>query len=173
MSPEEFQRIKDAEKEHLRQLKKLKSAVRRLGRQQRLTQAVNDLTAGPQDALDTHSELVDQLAFETARQEARLEIALENQASEDDAAPEPPEVLEEDLLKARAQTLVRQIKQQMGVPGGEDDAGAPPAPPERAAPAAPDTRPEKTLGRTAPAPRIDAGPRPSPDKTLGRPPRER
>ncbi|MDX1547617.1 MAG: hypothetical protein R3247_11545, partial [Rhodothermales bacterium] len=70
MSPEEYQRIKDAEKEHLRQLKKLKSAVRRLGRQQRLTQAVNDLTAGPQDALDTHRELVDQLAFETARQEA-------------------------------------------------------------------------------------------------------
>ena len=44
MTPEEFQRIKEAEKEHLRSLRKPKETVRELERQKRMTRAVRSVT---------------------------------------------------------------------------------------------------------------------------------
>ena len=159
MKREEFERIKEAEKAHLRKLKELKQAALRLGRQQRLTRAVDEIAGAADDPMGTHEEFVEKLAFEAARSEAKLEMALESQAEKAaEADAEAAEALDEEaLVKARARDLLRQMKQQMGVPDAE--ATAPAA--EADAPAAP----EKTLGRT-PA----AAPPPALEKTHGRPP---
>ncbi len=115
MTPEEFQKIKDAEKEHLRSLKELKQAVRNLERQKKLTGAVSNITKS-EDLLDNHDSLVDKLAVETAHNEARLEIALESAAAKESIqrAEEARNKLDSDLQQIRAKDLVRQLKTQMG-----------------------------------------------------------
>ena len=123
MTPEEFQRLKDAEKEHLRALKKLKQAVRRMERQKSLNTAITDLTTSTQNALDEHEQLVDNLALETARQEARLEIALSTAEAKAEVAEQmeqtPSEkvideaALDEEAAKLRARELVKNIKAQV------------------------------------------------------------
>lgn len=170
MKREEFERIKEEEKAHLRKLKELKQAARQLGRQQRLTRAVDEIAQGADDPLSTHEEFVEKLAFEAARSEAKLEMALESQAERAaEADAEAAETLDEEaLVKARAQDLLRQMKQQMGLPDSET-AEAPADAPK--APAAP----EKTLGRqpaqspeAPPAEAASKKPEPPPEKTIGR-----
>ncbi len=166
MTPEEYQRIKEAEKEHLRALKKLKEAVHLLKRRQRVNQALSDMVGGSEATFDVHDEMVEKLALETAQQEARLEVALEgatlDETSSADADTEATparnqEALEAELLEARAKSLLRQIKQEMGTaeepapgPAASKSMGrqAPPARPEEHSdpPAAPE-RPDKTIGR--------------------------
>lgn len=163
MTPEEFQRIKDAEKAHLRKLKELKQAVHQMERQRTLTRAVEDITTGTQSKLDEHKEMVERLALETARSEARLDMALESEDEKDRARRLAQETaaLEEEARQARAKALLQQMKQELG--------GAPPA---DAPPAEARQTGEKTIG-AAPA-REDEGadplPKPAslPDKTLGR-----
>jgi len=153
MTPEEYQRVKEAEKEHLRKLKELKSAVRLLRRRNSVNRALGDMATGPQAARDVHDEMVEKLAIETAQKEARMEIALENAQLEgaENAATTPTrsaEELEEEMLKERAQSLLRQIKLEMGTPTDE--------------PAAP-------ASATTPKERIATPEVPKADKTIGRP----
>lgn len=157
MTPEEFQRLKEAEKAHLRSLQKLKEAARQLRRQQSLTQAVENIVEGPRRVLDEQEALLEQLALDTARSEARLDMAMETLPAETPPALSDEEA-EEALRAQRAQALLRQLKQEMG---------APEAPPS-ATPLAPDAPQEKTLGgpRTR---RTSDLPDSLPDKTLGRP----
>ena len=114
MTPEEYQRFKEAEKEHLRALKKLKEQARRARRRKSVNQALENMVGGVQDSFDVHEEMVDKLAIETARHEARLEIAMENAALEETPRSQTPtrspEELEEELLKERAKTLLEQMK---------------------------------------------------------------
>lgn len=149
MTPEEFERLKEEEKAHLRELRELKNTVRSLRKRQAVNRALNEMTGGPDAQRDVHREMLEKLDRETAIQEARLDMAMENAAAEAD--PEP-ELSEEALVEARARALLQQLKQQMG--------GAPDA--DAAAPEA-----EKTIGRptdAAAAPTLEA-----PEKTLGRP----
>ena len=99
MTPEEYKRIKEDEKEHLRALKKLKQTARLLERRKSVNQALGNMVGGSKDALGTHEEMLDKLTLETAQQEARLEIALENTTLKD-ATGTPVrslEQLEEDV----------------------------------------------------------------------------
>ena len=82
MTPEERERFKEAEKEHLRALKKLKEAARQTRRRASVNQALANMAGalGQEDSLDVHDEMLDKLALDTARKEARMEIALENAA---------------------------------------------------------------------------------------------
>lgn len=160
MTPEEYQRIKEAEKEHLRKLKKLKEAMRLLESRRSVNQALENMAGGSKEVFDEHASMVEKLALETARQEARLEIALEGAQLEDEdaAAAGQAEQLEEDLLQARARALLQRMKRQMG--SSADDASstpseerpAPPKRPEAAEnpPTSPDPLPEKTIGRMKP-----------------------
>lgn len=179
MTPEEYQRIKEAEKEHLRKLRELKSAVRLLRRRTSVNKALGDMATGPQTARDVHEEMVEKLAIETAQQEARMEIALENaqlEAAEDTAAPTPArsaEELEEEMLKERAKSLLKQIKMEMGTPPDEPVAPSSAATPKEriATPEVP--KADKTLGRPVPAARPEPdkdGPAEAdtPEKTIGR-----
>lgn len=155
MDREEYERLKEAEKEHLRSLKQLQQAARRLGRQKKITEALQQLTSASQHTLETHEELVERLARETAQQEARLEVALDAVRDDDEAEPDAP--TEEELERIRAQQLVRQMKQQMGSldlteARPRPDASRRPAPDddEAASPPTPGPLPEKTIGRMRP-----------------------
>jgi len=154
MTPEEYQRLKEAEKEHLRKLKELKTAVRLLENQRKVTRAVGNITDAPRTLLDENADLVEQLALETARSEAKLDIALETAAEKDAAVPgestaERDARMEDDLRKERARQLLQQLR--------EEVAGSTPPPRTAAAstPAKPPTQepsklPEKTIGRMKP-----------------------
>ncbi len=157
MSPEEYERIKEAEKAHLRSLRHLKERARALRRRRSLGGALGRI-AGAQHVLDAGDEAADRLARETAHHEARLHVALEG-------APDAPE---EATRRRRAQELLAQLKAELGVlpppsnperrsPESETAADAPPdaaAPPSQPAPrpskkASEDEKnlPEKTIGR--------------------------
>lgn len=110
MTPEEYQRLKDAEKEHLRKLKELKQAVRVLERQKKIRSELEKMSRDSEDVLQAQTDAVERLAFETAMQEARMDLALEGD--------EPPparadEALEQELRTARAHSLVERMKQSM------------------------------------------------------------
>ena len=140
MTPEEFNRIKEAEKEHLRALKKLKDQLRQVKQLNNVARAMKDIEDAPGDEITrTHDEMVDRLAMETIQGEVRLEMALSEteetetpvqgsstpESAGDDATAPPTETQEEhqlkvaqsdaELKKLRAQDLVRQIKLQMGL----------------------------------------------------------
>ncbi|QXD16956.1 hypothetical protein GQ464_008485 [Rhodocaloribacter litoris] len=176
MTPEEYQRIKEAEKEHLRKLRELKRKVRELERLKKVNQALSDVTGGAASVLDTHREMIEKLAMETALSEARLELALEAEQEAAPASAEDPasnETLEEALQKARAQELIRQMKLEVTSSADETPARPPagktigamdPGTGQRA-PGAETTTPPAAPEKPADPP---AGPDPLPDKTIGR-----
>ena len=161
MTPEEYQRIKEAEKEHLRALRKLRKAVRDLERSKSIASSVTRMGSSSESVLDTHRELVDKLAMETARYEARLEVALDS-AGEDAEKMRQAEELERmdaELQKERARGLVDRIRGEIqagdDVPepnegvGGESDNTEVRTPRSKSAAAeSPGGKlPEKTIGR--------------------------
>ncbi len=156
MTPEEYQRVKEAEKEHLRALKRLKKAVRQLERSKSIAQSVTRMTAGSENVLDTHREMVDKLAMETAHYEAKLEVALES-ASDRAERAEREEALakaDEDLQRARARDLIDQIRSELQA-GAEE------------APAAPDVE-DRTTSKEPPPGDSEGEDKPMPEKTIGR-----
>lgn len=108
MTPEEFDRIKKTEKEHLRKLKKLKEAHRQLERQKKMTDAVSELTTSMREKLDVHDDMMNRIGMDSALSEARLEMALESSEKAELEAQEWKD--EQDLTKERAKKLVRQMK---------------------------------------------------------------
>lgn len=111
MTQEEFDRIKEEEKQHLRQLRDLKRTYWQAQQKKSLVDSLTGMT----DALGnaTSREEVDQLMREAAFQEARLELALEGEEKES----ETEVVKEEDLeatQKAEAASLLNQIKHELG-----------------------------------------------------------
>ena len=169
MTPEERERFKEAEKEHLRALKKLKQAAHQTRRRASINKALSDMAGAlgqEDDPTDAHNEMLDKLELDTARQEARLEIALENAALKDaaaaaEASERASAKLEEETQKAKAKLLVEQMKLQMGIatPDVQEEN-------EAEKPAAP----SKTIGKTAP-PEPETKPSPPsdrPEKTIGR-----
>ena len=129
MTREEFEKIKEAEKEHLRALRKLKQTVRDLEKRKSVNTALTDMASKTGSLLDEHTALVEKLSEETAMQEARFEVALESiddspeldakqQALQDEADLAKLEV---ERQQSRARDLVRQVKLQMGTPGTEEE----------------------------------------------------
>ncbi len=177
MTPEEFERIKEEEKAHLRKLKELKAAARTLGRQKRVTDVLDRMVSASKDVLSKSEELVDKLLHDTAHQEARLDIALES-AAERDAQRKAQEELaqaEEELAKAKARATLEQMKQQLGVPEARPSAapasvektiGAVPKPSAPSATSAPKAS-SAPVARTSSADTPPAD-EPLPEKTIGR-----
>lgn len=133
MTPEEYKRIKEAEIEHLRALKKLKTQLRQVKQQNNVAEAMKNIENAPGDEIArTHEEMVDRLAMETIQGEARLEVALSDTGeiedetttgstvegtAEESVEEQQQKIVQSDaeLQKLRAQDLVRQIKLQMGL----------------------------------------------------------
>jgi hypothetical protein len=158
MTPEEFERLKEEEKRHLRELRALKQQHREAQRKKGLLGALRGLTSPEADA--THEEMLDRLTRQNAEAEARFEVAMEGAGITEDAAARRAreEAEREAVRKAEAEALVRQMKQEMGAA----PAGAPPSEPSPPG--------GKTIGRVPPAEGPgDAQAEPRDPKTIGRP----
>jgi len=152
MTPEEFDRIKKAEKEHLRKLKKLKETHRQLERQKKMTDAVSELTTSMREKLDVHDDMMNRIGMDSALSEARLEMALESSEKAEFEAQEWKD--EQDLTKERAKKLVRQMKAGGDVTAVDSERDVAPTSSDKAKSSAKDDSdselPEKTIGRMKP-----------------------
>jgi hypothetical protein len=161
MTPEEFERLKEQEKAHLRQLRDLKAQHRDVQRKKSIFDALLGMTRPDLDA--THEEQVGKLMQDAAMSEARLDLAMEDAAGAESAADRAArEAAEREALRrAEAEALVRQMKGEMGgllpsdapraadAPSGGKTIGAAGGPPRDPAadPAPGETRAAKSLGR--------------------------
>lgn len=142
MTDEEFNRIKEEEKEHLRQMRALKRAVHMLERQRTVTNALEEMTSRSKAALEANERLIEEIAFDTARQEAKLDVALESTAGaqvEDD----------EEIAAARARAMVADVRREVESGPSEGRPNQPAQEPAKDAQPStePPPLPEKTLGR--------------------------
>ena len=109
MSPEEFERLKEEEKAHLRQLRGLKQTHRDA---QRKASTVNALNAMRNPGLEAETDAAtDKLQRDAAQAEARFDLALEGDAP---VTGNADGLDREALAQAEAEALVRQMKIQMG-----------------------------------------------------------
>lgn len=152
MTEEEFQRIKEAEKEHLRAKKRLAELKRSLARKKKIQSTVASMAHGASSLLRRSADLVEQLGSEAARKQARLEVAL------DDASDTVPADTDEDLAAyeadqrtKRARELIRLMKQESGDPSAptEEPSSSPGATSsaDHRSTTDDDDLPEKTIGR--------------------------
>lgn len=157
MTDEEFERLKEAEKEHLRAKKKLQDALTALQRKQRVRDVVHRMADSAQNALDRAADLIGRLTAEAAHDEARLDVAMEDTDTAGADAAEV-EAFEAKRRTARAQELVRQMKQGEGAAPRKTIGSAPDEAPAERTPGATeadedrstsstDDLPEKTIGR--------------------------
>ncbi len=113
MDRDEFDRIKEAEKAHLRKVRALKQQLREAKRTQGLLGALQNLDTSGLDA--THEEALRKVTEKNVTAEARYELAMEalNEAARRDADREELARLEAERQKAAASDLVEQMKTQM------------------------------------------------------------
>ena len=90
MTPEEYERFKEAEKAHLRKLREVKKMRGQLSRKATITQAVTDMAEGVRALFNEHEEMVARLERDTFESEARLDVALDHLETEGSV----PEVLD-------------------------------------------------------------------------------
>ncbi len=98
MTPEEYERFKEAEKAHLRQLRELKKTHEQLSRKARISQAVTDMTEGVRSLFNEHEEMMARLERDTFESEARLDVALDHIEAEG-TVPEEPEAVDSEADK--------------------------------------------------------------------------
>ena len=149
MDKDEFERIKAAEKEHLRTLRGLKQQHRDATRKASTMNALRGMLTPNQDA--THDEFTGKVNQSAAMAEARLELA-----QEEAARIAQQEADAEVTRQSEAEALIRQMKAELG------DTSASGAPASDAAPTprmpSEDVRrrasggDNKTIGRTPPEP---------------------
>lgn len=142
MTPDEYERLKEAEKEHLRKIRKLKDLAKQAERRNRVSGAVGEMASSLESLLDEHREMTDRLTRDAALQEARLEISLEAAEARAEAA-DLQAADEETLASLRAKETVARMK------GTSPDAPekTPEKTPEKAPEKPPPPMPEKTIGR--------------------------
>ena len=160
MDKDEFERLKEQEKAHLRQLRDLKKTHRdaqRTASTAGALRAIQDTSAA-----DRVSDGTDKLMRDAAQAEARFDLALEGRAP---VTGNADDVDREALAKAEAESLVRQMKIQMGAAPADSMVDTAQAATEPSAPAdakaspaiGPGTDPDRTDAPTsAAAPDVNA-----------------
>jgi hypothetical protein len=145
MTDEEFQRLKEEEKTHLRAKKRLQRTLKALKQRTEGQNVVQRMKRGAARVLDETESLVDSLRRTVAQDQARLELALDDEMVEAVDRHEAEEALRDE----RAEELVRRMKAEEELSPhshpsiSEDDEasdGQPEAPPTQ-------DGPEKTIGR--------------------------
>lgn len=171
MNRDEFERLKDAEKAHLRKVRALKQQLRDARRKQGLLDALRNLDTSGLD--ETHEEMLRQVTERNVTAEARFELAMDalDEAEKQEAARAEMARLEAERQKADAADLVRQMKAEMLGDAAEHAARNAPADQTAAAPG-------KSIGPSGPRPETNADPKdpsqdaPPPDappaKSIGR-----
>jgi cell division septum initiation protein DivIVA len=109
MTDEEFERLKEAEKKHLREKKQMRRTLAALKKRSRAEGILQKMKHGAQRLLQETESLVDTLQSQVARNEAQLEVALDKSEQLDDLHD-----AEEALRDERAESLVRQYKEASG-----------------------------------------------------------
>ncbi len=142
MDKDEFERIKAAEKEHLRKLRDLKQQHRGAQRKVSTLNALKGMLTPDQDA--THDEFTGKVAQSAAMSEARLEMAQEEAAR---IAQEEADA--EVTRQSEAEALIRQMKAELG---GDAASGGAPAPRNTPEASSASGASGKTIGRTPPEP---------------------
>jgi len=108
MTDEEFQRIKEAEKERLRTQKRLRATLESLKQRNEVQSVVRRMSQGAKRLLKQTEAFTDTVASQAARQAARLEVA----TSEDPGDDLSTEEAEETLRDERAEAIVRRLKEE-------------------------------------------------------------
>lgn len=143
MTDDEFERIKESEKNHLRSKKRLRRTLEALKQRDEVQGVVERMRQGARRLLDETESLVDSLRHSVAQREARLETALDDEPAGDEDLREEEEILREK----RAEALVRRMKAE------EATTSRPQASPDAEASGAEDSEgsqyegPDKTIGR--------------------------
>jgi hypothetical protein len=106
MTDEEFQRLKEEEKKHLRAKKRLQRTLKALKQRNEVQGVVQRMKRGAARLLDETESLVDSLRRTVAQDQARFEVALDDEMSEAEDLHEAEEALREE----RAEELVRRMK---------------------------------------------------------------
>ena len=106
MTDEEYQRIKESEKKHLRAKKRLQRTLKALKQRNEVQSVVQRMKQGAARLLDETESLVDSLRRTVAQDQARFEVALDDEIIED----EDLHAAEEELREERAEALVRRMK---------------------------------------------------------------
>lgn len=152
MKREEFERLKEEEKKHLREIRDLKQKLKAAQRIQRIGSALTEIErAGELEGFDISLEEVQRKA---AEQETRLDLAVDSADPIDPVEMQP--IDEETLQKARAAEFIKRMKVSMEDPGDRAEAaqvGTRDQPPERKSSKPADEPPvdfEKTIGRMTP-----------------------
>lgn len=143
MTDEEFERLKESEKQHLREKNRLRRTLEVLKRRNPTQGIVQTMKHGAQRLLEETESLVDTLRSQVARNEAQLEVAIDEKEPQVDDLHE----VEEELRKERAESLVRQYKAASS-PVSRPATDQQERDDESAAP----DQPEKTIGRMRTSP---------------------
>ena len=106
MTDEEFQRLKEAEKKHLRAKKRLRRTLKALKQRNEVQGVMQRMKQGAVRLLDETESLVDSLRRSVAQDQARVEGTLDDEIVED----EDLHAAEEELREERAEELVRRMK---------------------------------------------------------------
>lgn len=106
MTDEEFQRLKETEKKHLRAKKRLQATLKRLKQRNEVQGVVQRMKQGARRLLDETESLVDRLRRAVAEREARFEVALDDSVGGGEDLYEAEETLRDE----RAEQLVREMK---------------------------------------------------------------
>ena len=113
MDRDEFNRLKEAEKAHLRKVRALKQQLREANRKKGLLNALKGLDTSALDA--THEEALRKVTEQNISSEARFEIAMEalDAAEQQEADRAELARIEAERQKTAASDLVQQMKAQM------------------------------------------------------------
>ncbi len=160
MDRDEFERLKDEEKAHLRKVRALKQQLREAKRKQGVLGALQSLDTSALDA--THEEMLRKVTEKNVTAEARFELAMDalDEAEKQEATREEMARIEAEQQKTAAADLVRQMKVQMLGDAAEhvdaqQDASA--------------TAPAKTANPAPPAKTIGPATGPDDDEPAGEP----
>lgn len=170
MDKSEFERMKEEEKQHLREIMGLKKKLGEAQRKAGILGALNNMGVSDESEA-TYNEMLGKLNQSNWESQARMEIALENSgispvsAPTASVAPQTPVMSEEEMQKLRAAELVKQMKLEFGGPMMPltDTSSAAPL----------DMGLDRTIGRM-PKPTIDesttdeAASTSAPDRTIGK-----
>jgi hypothetical protein len=153
MNSDEYERLKEAEKAHLKKVRALKSRLRDAQRQQGLADALRAMDTSALD--DEFDAALRDVEPQNVTAEARFEMAMDavDAAAERERQRLEQEQFELERQRQKAADLIEEMKRQMGgdTPAGAsgDSAADASGDSERAEPAA-EAAHQKTIGRQRP-----------------------
>lgn len=121
MDRAELERMKEEEKQHLREIMGLKKKLGEAERKAKIMNALNNIGVSSESQA-TYDEMMEKLTRSNIDAEVRMDMALENAGispvatAPNAAAPQTPALSEEEMQKLRAAELVKQMKLEFGGP---------------------------------------------------------